>query len=131
MAAGEHDAEELPPQGLILPLDVIPSAPQSAFSQRTAGAGHASIKPRSKTYSPERQHDYVRLILTCGLLLILGYLVVFATVESASYPAHWTQTKEMLQIILPALTGIIGTVIGFYFGTAAVNGNQPPTDDGL
>jgi len=28
----------------------------------------------------------------------------------------WTQTKEAFGIILPALTGILGTVIGFYFG---------------
>ena len=45
-----------------------------------------------------------------------------------SYPALWAQTKEMLQIILPALTGIIGTVIGFYFGTAAASKGQGSPD---
>lgn len=83
----------------------------------------------AKPYSPERQRDWVRLIVACGLLLILGYLVVFATVESASYPSHWQQTKEMLQIILPALTGIIGTVIGFYFGTTAANQSSGSSQD--
>jgi hypothetical protein len=71
-------------------------------------------------YSQARQRDYVRLIVTVGLLVIFGWIVVWASVESASWPSHWSQTKEMLQSILPALTGLIGSVIGFYFG-AGVN----------
>ena len=114
---------DLPPEGVILPLDVVPSGTRrfSAVSPRAAGR-----KPEQKPYSPEKQHDYVRLTVTLGLLIIFGYLVVFASVESSSWPAHWQQTKEMLQIILPAITGIIGTVIGFYFGSAARRDN---TDD--
>ncbi|HLI77191.1 MAG TPA: hypothetical protein VKV02_09615 [Acidobacteriaceae bacterium] len=102
---------------MIIPLDIVPSQRSAAARMHTAPLEDLPAKP----YSPERQRDWVRLIVTCGLLLILGYLVVFATVESTSYPVHWAQTKEMLQIILPALTGIIGTVIGFYFGTAAAS----------
>ncbi len=122
----DHGApEETPPSGLIVPLDIVPGhAHPAALPSQTP--------PKSlpgKPYSPERQRDWVRLIVTCGFLLILGYLVVFATVECTSYPIHWAQTKEMLQIILPALTGIIGTVIGFYFGTAAAaNGNKSGDD---
>ena len=111
--------EEL--HGVTLPLEVVPT-PHFAVAPREQGQPTAS----DKVYSPERQRDNVRLVVTCGLLLILGYLVVFATLESASYPAHWLQTKEMLQILLPALTGLIGTVIGFYFGTTAVNRSKPP-----
>lgn len=109
--------ESLPPSGLILPLDVTADT-GSAISVSHGGAA-SSITAAS--YSPEKQRDLVRLLVASGLLLILGYLVVFATVEASSYPAHWAQTKEMLQIILPAVTGILGTVIGFYFGTTAVN----------
>lgn len=124
MPVTQQHAEEAPPHGVILPLDVVPSSSRA----RALDVGDPPLKPQPKSYSPERQRDYVRLVVTCGLLLILGYLVIWATVESASYPVHWQQTKEMLQILLPALTGIIGTVIGFYFGTAASNNNQPPTD---
>ena len=120
-----HDTGELPPQGVILPLDVVPSP----LHARSLESHSSAPNPQPKAYSPERQRDWVRLIVACGLLLILGYLVVFATIEATSWPAHWTQTKEMLQIILPALTGVIGTVIGFYFGvTAVANGNNPPND---
>ena len=122
-AHGPQD-EEVPPKGLILPLNVVP-----AEAARSAVAPIRPEKPEQAPYSPEKQHDYVRLTVTVGLLLILGYLVVFASVESASWPAHWQQTKEMLQIILPAITGIIGTVIGFYFGSAAIAGKGQSGDD--
>ena len=116
--------EEPTPRGVIVPLDILPN------DTRARPFAVAPAPLPNRPYSPEKQRDYVRLIVTCGLLLILGYLVVWATIESASWPAHWAQTKEMLQIILPAVIGIIGTVIGFYFGTAAVaNNNQPPGDD--
>jgi len=29
---------------------------------------------------------------------------------------HWEETKEMLQILLPAVTGLLGSALGFYFG---------------
>ena len=110
--------EEL--HGVSVPLEVVPSKPTQLASKEAAVG--------SRNYSPERQRDNVRLVVTCGLLGILGYLVVFATIESASYPAHWAQTKELLQIILPALTGIIGTVIGFYFGTTVAGQNNKSSD---
>jgi hypothetical protein len=68
-------------------------------------------------YIQEKQQDYVRLTFTVGLLLMFGWVIVWASIESASWPSHWEQTKDMLQIILPALTGLIGSVSGFYFGS--------------
>ena len=82
-------------------------------------------KPSSKTLKEvivdvesEKRKDYVRLIVTVGLLFILLLVIVWACVETASWPAHWNQTKEMLQIIFLALTGLIGSVLGFYFGSS-------------
>ena len=68
-------------------------------------------------YIQEKQQDYVRLTFTVGLLLMFAWVIVWASIESASWPSHWDQTKDMLQIILPALTGLIGSVSGFYFGS--------------
>ncbi len=117
--------DDLPPEGVILPLDVVPTPSVRSLTV----AVQSETRPGEKSYSPEKQHDYVRLTVTVGLLIILGYLVVFASIESASWPAHWQQTKEMLQIILPAITGIIGTVIGFYFGSAAVTKSDSGSDN--
>jgi hypothetical protein len=89
---------------------------------------HTALQP----YVPEKQRDYVRLIVTVGLLLMLGWVIVWSCFESASWADHWAQTKEMLQIILPALTGLIGSVIGFYFGSGINNesvGNSNPAKD--
>jgi hypothetical protein len=90
-----------------------------------AGAGPIDLSTTSphqprlelSTYIPEKQQDYVRLTFTVGLLLMFAWVIVWASIESASWPAHWDQTKDMLQIILPALTGLIGSVSGFYFGS--------------
>jgi hypothetical protein len=73
--------------------------------------------PELEPYNPEKRRDYVRLVITVGLLAILGFVVVWACVESSSWKEHWEQTKEMLQIILPALLGLIGSALGFYFGS--------------
>jgi hypothetical protein len=64
------------------------------------------------------------LTFTVGLLLMFGWVIVWASTESASWPAHWEQTKDMLQIILPALTGLIGSVSGFYFGSGAAQSGE-------
>ncbi len=122
MEVGLGNEEQAP---VVLPLDVLSDASLGARAEPLDSV----VSVGAKAYSPERQRDNVRLIVACGFLLILGYLVVFSTVEAASYPAHWSQTKEMLQIILPALTGIIGTVIGFYFGTSALGQASSQSDD--
>ena len=79
----------------------------------------SNVEPQAlfQPYIPDKQRDYVRLIVTVGLLLIFGFVVVRSCIEAASWPEHWAQTKEMLPFILPALTGLIGSVIGFYFGS--------------
>ncbi|SRR5229473_1478170 len=87
--------------------------PPSGASVTNEEPPRAVLQP----YTPERQRDYVRLIVTVGLLLMLGWVIVWSCIEAASWPDHWAQTKEMLQAILPALTGLIGSVIGFYFGS--------------
>src|SRR6266853_590282 len=89
----------------------------------------SKVEPPRAVLQPyrERQKDYVRLIVTVGLLLMLGWVIVWSCIEAASWPDHWDQTKEMLQAILPALTGLIGSVIGFYFGSGA---NAKSTNSG-
>jgi len=92
----------------------------SAPTARKLPEPHLELKP----YIPERQRDYVRLIVTTGLFSMLGWIVVWACIASSSSPDHWAQTKEMLQMVLPALTGLIGSVLGFYFGSAAKSSNS-------
>jgi hypothetical protein len=81
------------------------------------------LRPEFKkfTYNQPKQWDFVRMMVTLGLLAMFGWVIVWASVESASWANHWAQTKEMLNLILPAITGLIGSVIGFYFGSNTNN----------
>ena len=109
-------------QALDRELDLDANAPQRA--SRTDRAAF-QLRP----YIPARQHDWVRTIVTVGLLAALGGIIFWACRQSISPAAQWSQTKEMLQILLPAITGLLGSVIGFYFGTgAAFNAKQGNQD---
>jgi hypothetical protein len=83
------------------------------------------IRTELDKYDQPRAWDQVRKYVTLGLLAMLGWVVLWASFESASWPNHWAQTKEMLQTILPAITGLLGSVIGFYFGSNANSSGTP------
>ena len=104
------------------------SNPSGSPGVLTIDASKASDNaPKEVTVDIEKRRDYVRLIVTLGLLFMLFVVIVWSCIEAASWPNHWQQTKEMLQAILPALTGLIGSVIGFYFGASskgAVDSNK-------
>jgi hypothetical protein len=62
---------------------------------------------------------FITLLFSLALVIFLGvYLYDAVTIQGDK---TWAQAKEAFGVILPALTGILGTVIGFYFG----NRNKP------
>jgi hypothetical protein len=85
--------------------------------------------PRETTFLPETgkaksfaHPDTVRLIL--ALLLALTFL---ATIGGGFWgallaPAKWADVKDWLQVVLPAVTAVVSTAIGFYFGTQQKQG---------
>jgi hypothetical protein len=95
---------------------VISDTPTSG----SLGKGYALVP-----YNPQRQYDYVRMIVTVGLLALFGFVVVWVALKSSASKDAWTQTKDMLQIVLPPLAALIGSVIGFYFGTQRNNPLAP------
>lgn len=103
-----NDAPAVTPQAI---KDAPPDVPQDPPGVKVA-------------YEPEKQRDYVRAVVTIGLLVIFAWVVLWASIESASWPRHWEQTKEMLQVILPAITGLIGSALGFYFGAGGTIGGK-------
>ncbi|HZC43457.1 MAG TPA: hypothetical protein VE195_04735 [Acidobacteriaceae bacterium] len=80
------------------------------------GKGYALLP-----YNPERQHDHVRMVVTVGLMALFGFVIIWVALKSSRSDDVWRRTKEMLQIVLPALTALLGSVIGFYFGTQRNN----------
>jgi len=62
--------------------------------------------------------DWLRFIVTllfsAALVAFCGFFLYYAVTIQGD--GTWKQAKEAFGIILPALTGTLGTVIGFYFG---------------
>lgn len=81
-------------------------------------------KVELKPYDPTRAQDHVRLIVTGGLLFMLLVVLIWGCWESASWNDHWEHAKELLQIFVPALIGLLGSVIGFYFGSKKAERKQ-------
>jgi hypothetical protein len=82
------------------------------------------VLPRTPTedpkerYDPEPRRDWVRAAITLSLIFAL-----LAISGVALYSAHGDlyKTKELLDELLPALTGLIGSALGFYFGSKSSN----------
>jgi hypothetical protein len=68
--------------------------------------------PRERPWTPE---ETARGWLAGGFLLIFGGTVLWAC-WSATGP-HWSTAKELLQLLLPAETALLGGAVGFYFGS--------------
>ncbi|MCU1349663.1 MAG: hypothetical protein JWO56_2693 [Acidobacteria bacterium] len=51
-------------------------------------------------------------------LLLLG-LLTYIVVEAFQRAKSWDDTKELLDTLLPAVTALLGSAVGFYFGTKA------------
>ena len=67
---------------------------------------------------PTPPEDWLRIVVTLlfsiALVAFLGFYL-YSAVTIGSDPT-WQRIKEAFGVILPALTGTLGTVIGFYFG---------------
>jgi hypothetical protein len=59
--------------------------------------------------------ELVRASLAIILLVILAVTVGWAFVGASG--AAWPNYKELLQLVLPAETALLGSASGFYFGT--------------
>ena len=56
-----------------------------------------------------------RIVLTVGFAALFTLTVVGAFV--ASFTSHWVTTKDWLLIVLPVETALLGSVMGYYFGS--------------
>lgn len=52
-------------------------------------------------------------------LLVIFTLTIAVALTSAFFAFHWTEGKDILLVLLPAETGLLGSVLGFYFASKA------------
>jgi hypothetical protein len=90
----------------------------STHNDQPAVRNAAPVEANSFTYNPESRRDWVHAAIT--LSLIFALLIISGV---ALYSAHgdFDKTKELLDKLLPALTGLIGSALGFYFGSKSSN----------
>jgi len=79
----------------------------------------ASGRQTYYAYDPEPRRGLVRSVLAIVVLFSL-----FLVVGECVYAAHgdYTKTRQLLDELMPAFTGFIGSAIGFYFGGKARQG---------
>ncbi len=58
----------------------------------------------------------VRALLAYFFAAILLF-VIWKSFANANNPELWEQTKELLELVLPGVTALLGSVVGFYFGS--------------
>ena len=49
------------------------------------------------------------------LLVIFAATLIYAAV--AAFTTHWPEAKDLLLIVLPVETSLLGSALGFYFGS--------------
>ena len=57
--------------------------------------------------------EVIRAAVALLLLLLLAIILLMALSRTET----WAQTKEFLEIVFPAMTALLGSAVGFYFGT--------------
>ena len=72
--------------------------------------------PTADTYDPNPQREQVRGTIAWVLLGIFGMTILFAFIAVARKWTDYDNIKDMLGILLPPITGLVGSAIGFYFG---------------
>lgn len=59
--------------------------------------------------------ELVRAGLSLSLLMLLGLIVVLAFTKVGT--KAWPDAKEFLDVVVPGFIGLLGTAMGFYFGS--------------
>jgi len=75
-----------------------------------------------------------RHLLALLVFMVFTVALIYSLVKAASIPADGNTAsvignmKEALQAVVATLGGLIGSIIGYYFGESSVKGSATPTD---
>ncbi len=69
-------------------------------------------------YDPDRAREGVRgTVAIIAIIMFLAVVIAYLTFAARSADTTWVRVKDAMQAILPAVTSVLGTVLGFYFGS--------------
>jgi hypothetical protein len=66
-----------------------------------------------------RRTDYTRAFVTWTLMITFAGTLGFGAWVTVAHLPAWQSVKDYLNLALPAITGLLGSAMGFYFGSAA------------
>ena len=68
-------------------------------------------------YDPEPARESIRGQVTLAVAFCFFAVIVFYLYQASRASTTWPQIKDAMQAVLPAVTSVLGTVLGFYFGS--------------
>ena len=85
---------------------------------KTGSGGLFDHPFEASPYNPDKDRERIRGAVALSAMLVFVLLMVFYFYEAThANPATWSQVEESLKVMLPAVTSVMGTVLGFYFGS--------------
>jgi len=82
------------------------------------------VVKEGEVYNPEKQRDLVRTLTTFGFIFVFALTICAALYVVIWHSSSWSQAKELLDLLLPAETALIGSAVGFYFGSKAAQSDH-------
>jgi hypothetical protein len=83
--------------------------------------------PEEKPHKIAEKQEDTRGRIAVGLTFILGF-ILFSTLAVAAFTGRWEESIEFLKFVLPAVVGLLGSALGFYFGTRPSSDERPRGD---
>lgn len=68
-------------------------------------------------YNPRKFHDMVRSVTNFSFIGIFALTIIASLYVVIWRGSDWTNEKDLLQLLLPAETALLGSAVGFYFGS--------------
>jgi len=73
---------------------------------------------KGEPYDPEKDREKIRGRVTLATTLVFGIvMVIYLSAAFRGTDAEWVRVKESMQSVFPAVSSVLGTVVGFYFGS--------------
>lgn len=86
--------------------------------------GSISTGKALKTDIRARQ-DLIRSIIALTFVAIFALTVILAFIVVILFDGDWANAKDLLQLLFPAETALIGSAVGFYFGAKTAESDRP------
>jgi hypothetical protein len=113
---GREELAQTPPAATASETDHV--VPEPELTVREIGRpSYETAAAAARAWQQELVRSGIALLFTLIFVGTVSYACWAATTH------HWPAAKELIQILLPAETALIGSATGFYFGTRSRDGS--------